>query len=217
MLDWTEIMLRLGIATLAGGLIGLNRDLHGKPIGLKTLALVSLATAMLLVMVHSDDVKIVSDAGSRVIQGILTGIGFLGAGVIVHAGRHFRVRGLTSAACTWLAACIGIVCGLGQWRLVIVALVITFAVLTVGGRMERWLHNRLGGKDAAEQEPPSASSSDKYRNSRLFNRRVRTSLADRPRPCSWQSRAPSPWPCRNFPPHLCARFCGAGNPPTEIR
>ena len=100
MLDWTEITLRLGVATLAGGLIGLERDLHGKPIGLKTLGLVSLATAMLLVMVHSDEAKIVSDAGSRVIQGILTGIGFLGAGVIVHAGRHFRVRGLTSAACT---------------------------------------------------------------------------------------------------------------------
>jgi putative Mg2+ transporter-C (MgtC) family protein len=158
LLDWTEITLRLGVATLAGGLIGLNRDLHGKPIGLKTLALVSLATAMLLVMVHSDEVKIVSDAGSRVIQGILTGIGFLGAGVIVHAERHFRVRGLTSAACTWLAACIGIVCGLGQWRLVITALIITFTVLTVGSRAERWLHKRLGGKvDPAQQAPPASS------------------------------------------------------------
>jgi putative Mg2+ transporter-C (MgtC) family protein len=161
LLDWTEIILRLGIATLAGGLIGLNRDLHGKPIGLKTLGLVSLATAMLLVMVHSDEAKIVSDAGSRVMQGILTGIGFLGAGVIVHAGGHFGVRGLTSAACTWLAACIGIVCGLGQWRVVIIALVITFAVLTVGGRIERWLHERLGGTDEAEQESSRASSSDK--------------------------------------------------------
>ena len=161
MLDWTEIILRLGVATLAGGLIGLNRDLHGKPIGLKTLALVSLATAMLLVLVHSDEARIVSDAGSRVMQGILTGIGFLGAGVIVPAGRHFRVRGLTSAACTWLAACIGIVCGLGQWRLVTIALVITFAVLTVGGRFERWLHKKLGGMDETEQEPSPASSSDK--------------------------------------------------------
>ena len=157
--DWTEIILRLGVATLAGGLIGLNRDLHDKPIGLKTLGLVSLATSMLLVMVHSSDAKIVSDAGSRVIQGILTGIGFLGAGVIVHAGRHFRVRGLTSAASTWLAACIGIVCGLGQWRLVTIALVITFAILTVGGRTERWLHKRLGGEDkVAQQQPPSAPS-----------------------------------------------------------
>jgi putative Mg2+ transporter-C (MgtC) family protein len=161
LLDWSEITLRLGVAALAGSLIGLNRDLHGKPIGLKTLGLVSLATAMLLVMVHSDDVKIVSDAGSRVIQGILTGIGFLGAGVIVHAGRHFRVRGLTSAACTWLAACIGIVCGLGQWRLVTVALVVTFAILTIGGRMERWLHKKLGGEDEAAQESRAAASSDK--------------------------------------------------------
>lgn len=160
MLDWTEIILRLGVATLAGALIGLNRDLHGKPIGLKTLGLVSLATAMMLVPVHSDEVKIVSDAGSRVIQGILTGIGFLGAGVIVHAGRHFRVRGLTSAACTWLAACIGIVCGLGQWRLVAVALVITFAILTIGGRTERWLHNKLGGENETAHESPAAASSD---------------------------------------------------------
>jgi putative Mg2+ transporter-C (MgtC) family protein len=159
LLDWTEIILRLGVATLAGGLIGLNRDLHGKPIGLKTLALVSLATAMLLVPVHSTEARIVSDAASRVMQGILTGIGFLGAGVIVHAGRHFRVRGLTSAACTWLAACIGIVCGLGQWRLVTVALIMTFAVLTIGGRMERWLHKKLGGEDetAPPQHPPAAS------------------------------------------------------------
>ena len=153
-MDWSEIILRLGVATLAGGAIGLNRDLHGKPIGLKTLALVSLATSMLLVMVHSNDTKVISDAGSRVIQGILTGIGFLGAGVIVHAGRHFRVRGLTSAACTWLAACIGVVCGLGQWRLVTVALVITFAILTIGGRVERWLHNKLGGETEAAPKSP---------------------------------------------------------------
>jgi len=161
LLDWSEIILRLGVATLAGGLIGLNRDLHGKPIGLKTLALVSLATAMLLVPVHSTEARIVTDPGSRVMQGILTGIGFLGAGVIVHAGKHFRVRGLTSAACTWLAACIGIVCGLGQWRLVTVALVITFAILTIGGRLERWLHKTLGGEDEAAPQHPPAASPDK--------------------------------------------------------
>jgi putative Mg2+ transporter-C (MgtC) family protein len=160
LLDWSEIILRLGIATLAGGVIGLNRDLHGKPIGLKTLALVSLATAMLLVLVHTDEAKIVTDAGSRVMQGILTGIGFLGAGVIVHAGRHFRVRGLTSAACTWLAACIGIVCGLGQWRVVIIALFITFVVLTFGGPIERWLHRRLGGKEMSHKAPSPAALPD---------------------------------------------------------
>src|SRR6478609_3025050 len=101
--DWLEIVLRLGVATLAGGLIGLNRDLHGKPIGLRTLGLVGLATAMVvLISNQSVEVARISDATSRVIQGILTGIGFLGAGVILRSAHHFRVRGLTSAACTWL-------------------------------------------------------------------------------------------------------------------
>src|SRR5258706_16069674 len=125
LLDWPEIVLRLGVATLAGGLIGLDRDLHGKPIGLKTLGLVGLATAMVVVLADpSGDAAKISPEASRVIQGILTGIGFLGAGVIVRA-EHFRVRGLTSAACTWLTACVGIACGIGQWRIVVVALSIT--------------------------------------------------------------------------------------------
>ncbi len=88
MLDWPEIVLRLGVATLAGGLIGLDRDLHGKPIGLKTLGLVGLATAMVVMLALPEGgAAQISDATSRVIQGILTGIGFLGAGVIVR-GEH---------------------------------------------------------------------------------------------------------------------------------
>jgi putative Mg2+ transporter-C (MgtC) family protein len=150
-------VLRLGVATLAGGLIGLNRDLHGKPIGLKTLALVGLATAMVVVLADpSGDTTKISPEASRVIQGILTGIGFLGAGVIVRAEHHFRVRGLTSAACTWLTACVGIACGIGQWRIVVVALAITFGLLTVGHRLERWLHRVLGGRD--DQAPKSPAS-----------------------------------------------------------
>jgi putative Mg2+ transporter-C (MgtC) family protein len=159
--DWWEIVLRLGVATLAGGLIGLNRDLHGKPIGLKTLGLVGLATAMVVVLADpSGDAAKISPEASRVIQGILTGIGFLGAGVIVRA-EHFRVRGLTSAACTWLTACVGIACGVGQWRIVVVALAITFGLLTVGHRLERWLHRVLGGKDdPAPQSPASIAPVD---------------------------------------------------------
>src|SRR3954462_12289213 len=98
-----EFVLRRGAATVAGGLIGLNRDLHGKPIGLRTLALVGLATATVVVLAATFDNKF-PEATSRIIQGILTGIGFLGAGVIIHRGNRSRVRGLTSAACTWLTA-----------------------------------------------------------------------------------------------------------------
>jgi putative Mg2+ transporter-C (MgtC) family protein len=161
LLDWPEIVLRLGAATLAGGLIGLNRDLHGKPIGLKTLGLVGLATAMVVLLADPfwDGTKF-SDAASRMIQGILTGIGFLGAGVIVHAEHRKRVHGLTSAACTWFAACVGIACGVGQWRIVTVTMVIAFALLTVGHPLERWLHRTLGGKDAPS-EAPAVSPIDK--------------------------------------------------------
>lgn len=161
MLDGPEIVLRLGVATLAGGLIGLNRDLHGKPIGLKTLGLVGLATAMVVMLADpfGESAKL-SDAASRIIQGILTGIGFLGAGVIVHAEHHFRIRGLTSAACTWLSACVGIACGVGRWLIVaialVIALVIAFTLLSVGRRLEHWLHRSFGGKD--ELEPESAAS-----------------------------------------------------------
>jgi putative Mg2+ transporter-C (MgtC) family protein len=152
LLDWLEIALRLGVATVAGGLIGLNRDLHGKPIGLNTLGLVGLASAVVVVLAApSDDPAKISPETSRVIQGILTGIGFLGAGVIVRAEHHFRVRGLTTAACTWLTACFGIACGVGQWRIVAVALAMAFALLFVGHRLEHWLHRTLGGKDDAAE------------------------------------------------------------------
>jgi putative Mg2+ transporter-C (MgtC) family protein len=152
-IDWWEIALRLGVATLAGGAIGLNRDLHGKPIGLRTLAIVSLASAMVVTIADlSDNVPKLSDATSRVIQGILTGIGFLGAGVIMRTETHTRVRGLTSAACTFLTACIGIVCGAGQWRVIGIGLALAFIILMIGGPLERALHRLLGGKDIPHEK-----------------------------------------------------------------
>ena len=161
MLDWSEILLRLGVAALAGGALGLNRDLHGKPVGLRTLSLVGLATAMVIVLADPLGNGGFTDAGSRIIQGILTGIGFLGAGVIFHAEKHSRIHGLTSAACTWLTACVGIVCGAGQWRIVIVALAITFVILWIGGPVEKTIHRAFGGKpyhDEAVPDPADQSS-----------------------------------------------------------
>jgi putative Mg2+ transporter-C (MgtC) family protein len=99
-----------------------------------------------------------SDPASRIIQGILTGIGFLGAGVIIHRENRARVEGLTSAACTWLTACFGILCGAGHWRIVIVALGITFIVLIAGGRIERCFHRALGGKETSEQKSAGPAS-----------------------------------------------------------
>lgn len=160
-LDWPEILLRLGTATLAGSALGLNRDLHGKPIGLKTLGIVGLSTAtVVLLAVHFAEPGKITDAASRVIQGILTGIGFVGAGVIVHESEGFRVRGLTSAACTFLAACLGITCGAGEWKIVLVALALAFVLLTIGHRVERWLHRALGGEEDPNRAETKSRSQD---------------------------------------------------------
>lgn len=154
MLEWWDIVLRLGAATLASGAIGLNRDLHGKPIGLRTLGMVGLATSMVVLIANPEAIEAgrLSDATSRVIQGILTGIGFLGAGVIVHGDQH-KVKGLTSAACVWFTACIGVICGLGHWRLVCIALTIALLLLICGGPLERTLHRMFGGNPSDDIKP----------------------------------------------------------------
>jgi len=139
-MDIIEIVIRAGAAVLAGAALGLNRDLHGKPTGIRTLALVGLGSAVAVMAVSdSHDVSAVS----RVIQGILTGIGFLGAGVIIRNNEGRQIHGLTTAACAWLTACIGVTCGAGEWRIVLVSVVLAFLVLIVGGPLEKALHSRL--------------------------------------------------------------------------
>jgi putative Mg2+ transporter-C (MgtC) family protein len=147
-MDWIEIALRLSAATLIGGVLGLNRDLHGKPTGVRTLGLVGLGSAMVVVaVVNTGPGAADFSAASRIVQGILTGIGFLGAGVIVHGARTKRVHGLTTAACTWLTACLGTVCGFAHPPLIVIAGILTAAVLIFGGPIERWFHARLPPPD----------------------------------------------------------------------
>jgi putative Mg2+ transporter-C (MgtC) family protein len=154
--DYADIILRLGGATLIGAAIGLNRDLHGKPIGVRTLGLVGLASAiatLTVARIGGEGVDSV-DAESRVIQGVLTGIGFLGAGLIVRGNIENRVHGLTSAACAWATACLGLVCGLAAWPIVVTGVLLAFLLLIFGGPFERmcrrWL--RAPYKRAVERE-----------------------------------------------------------------
>jgi putative Mg2+ transporter-C (MgtC) family protein len=148
-MDSIEIALRLAAATLIGGALGLNRDLHGKPTGVRTLGLVGLSAAMIVVAVVNAAGAGAGDfnAASRIIQGILTGVGFLGAGVIVRGVGRERVHGLTTAACTWLTACLGTVCGFAHAPVVVIAVVLTAAVLIFGGSIERWFHARFPHTD----------------------------------------------------------------------
>ncbi len=151
MTDWLEIVMRLGSAALLGGAIGLNRDLHHKPSGLRTLSIVGLGSALAVLAVADD-----TAAASRIMQGLVTGIGFLGAGVILRDQSNGKVHGLTTAAAIWTTACLGAVCGLGAWRLVAVAGLIMAVILAVGGKVEKAVHRALDGEKG--QGPPPGGS-----------------------------------------------------------
>jgi putative Mg2+ transporter-C (MgtC) family protein len=137
-MDSVEIAIRLGFAALAGVALGLNRDLHGKPTGVRTLGLVGLAAALAVIAVGRD-----AGNASRVIQGIVTGIGFLGAGVIIRSEKGKHVHNLTTAACVWLTACAGAACGIGEWQLLLIGAPIVFVILMFGGLFEKWVHRLL--------------------------------------------------------------------------
>ncbi len=155
MTDLAEIILRLGGATLIGAAIGLNRDLHGKPIGVRTLGLVGLASAVAVLAVAPDGGAGADfNPASRVMQGVLTGIGFLGAGVIVRRDISMAVHGLTSAACAWTTACLGLVCGLAAWPIVATSVVLVFVLLVFGGPFERLSHRQF----AAYLDPPDGGA-----------------------------------------------------------
>lgn len=162
--DW-EIALRLLAAASVGGALGLNRDLHEKPAGLRTHALVSLgSTLVMLVSLRLTGSAAGSDpaAALRTVQGIITGIGFLGAGVILHDRVGRRVHGLTTAATLWISAGLGIACAAGEWATVLLATALIFAILIWGGPVEAALHRRLRRERAAASEscpPPSTPQS----------------------------------------------------------
>jgi putative Mg2+ transporter-C (MgtC) family protein len=146
-METAEIFVRLTVATLAGVALGLNRDLHGKPTGVRTLGLVGLASAMVVLAVsHGEQ----SNVG-RVIQGIVTGIGFLGAGVIVHNAMGKQVHGLTTAACVWLTACVGAACAVGDWTVIVLGAPLIAAVLLLGGRFEKWVHRNWPGAENPDE------------------------------------------------------------------
>lgn len=143
-----EMILRLGGATLAGAIVGLNRELTHKPAGLRTHALVSLGSAvMTLISVRLMFQSSVADDGAvlRTIQGIITGIGFIGGGVILRLPREQTVHGLTTAASIWIVAALGIACGLADWKIAGVATLLGVIILAAGRPLERKL---LGKKDS---------------------------------------------------------------------
>ncbi len=133
-----ELVLRLAAATLCGGLIGLERELHGKPVGLKTVTLVAVGTAVLtLVGVEVTLLPGANGGGDlgRVLQGMTAGLGMLGAGMFIHRDNNIRMA--TSGAGVWLAGAAAIACGLGLFLLAGIATGIALVILAGIGYAER--------------------------------------------------------------------------------
>ena len=151
-----EILLRLLAAFTCGAVIGLNREFHNKPAGFRTFALVSLGSAVAVIVIEQE-YGTGPDAVSRVIQGVLTGIGFLGAGVIFRRMAPAKVAGLTTAAAVWLTAGLGVAAGAGQYFVAFTAAALGLVLLLLGGPFERLLTGRKKKPDKPPQdlEPPT--------------------------------------------------------------
>jgi len=142
--EYLEIVFRLVAALAAGGLIGLERSHRGRPAGFRTHALVCLASSLLmLVTVYETHwfpdtytTRVILDP-TRIAQGIMTGIGFVGAGAIIKEG--FTVRGLTTAASIWVTAAIGILTGIGFYFAAVVGTLLALGTLS----LFRWIEARL--------------------------------------------------------------------------
>jgi putative Mg2+ transporter-C (MgtC) family protein len=148
-LPFLEVLLRLFMAFVCGAVIGLNREFHHKPAGFRTFALVSLGSAVVVIAMEGNEGS-GSDAMSRVIQGILTGIGFLGAGVIFRRQAPNKVSGLTTAAAVWLTAGLGVAAGMGQYGLALAATGIALVLLLLGGPFERLITGNPRNKNEPE-------------------------------------------------------------------
>ncbi len=155
------ILVKLLLAALAGAMLGIEREKHGRPAGLRTHLLVTLGSCLMMIVSEAFFLKYGDLPGTGVVRldpgraaaQIITGIGFLGAGVIIKEG--FTVRGLTTAACLWVAAGIGMAFGIGLFIAGTVAALLSLLALIVLKKLEpliqkdRYLHLRI----TANSEP----------------------------------------------------------------
>ncbi len=136
----TRLVLRLGMAALLGGLLGLERERSGKSAGIRTHMLVSMGAALFVLV--TQQAGVLETDVSRVVQGIVAGVGFLGAGAILKSRGGDQVKGLTTAAGIWLTAAIGMAAGLGQEVTALLSTVLAILVLSLESAFGR-LGNKL--------------------------------------------------------------------------
>jgi putative Mg2+ transporter-C (MgtC) family protein len=148
-----RITVRLIVAMIFGAVIGIQRERAGKPAGLRTHMLVALGAAVFVIA--SGEFGMNADSISRVIQGLVTGIGFLGAGAILKLYDKRAVEGLTTAAGIWMTAALGVAVGLGRFGLALVATLLAWMTLSVVRQMEHILN-----RGARKSEEDTISSEE---------------------------------------------------------
>ena len=140
--EWTNLVVKLSLSLLVGSLIGLNRQSENKPAGLRTHMLVTLgSTIFVMTSFPNNQGGVNHESMSRVIQGITTGVGFLGAGEIFRQSdvtqNNIKISGLTSAAAIWVSSALGVAIGAGLYPLALVSVLMTWITLSIIKQFER--------------------------------------------------------------------------------
>ena len=146
--QFTRVVLRLLVAVLLGALVGWERERHGSAAGLRTHMLVAVGAALFVLVPEQSGMD--ADALSRVLQGVIAGIGFLGAGAVLKLSEQEQIRGLTTAASIWATAAIGIAVGLGREATALLAALIVLMILSLVKRLERHIERRAAASKRAK-------------------------------------------------------------------
>ena len=144
-------LARIAAASALGAAIGLEREWNGHWAGLRTHTIVAIGAAIFVIggtTAHGQNI----DGPSRVIQGVASGIGFLGAGTILKLGDKMEIKGLTTASSIWLAAALGIAAGLAEYALAVASAAISLFVLCVLGPIEKAMETRHRQKNSEKKK-----------------------------------------------------------------
>lgn len=150
--EMARLSVRLVVAIVLGGILGLERTHRHKAAGMRTHMLVSMGAAVVVLVPQLTGMS--SADLSRIIQGTLTGIGFIGGGVILKLSEQHHIEGVTTAASIWLTATLGIAAGSGRIGLAVVVAILGIVVLTVFGRLEQWIIEKSESTPTPPSPPP---------------------------------------------------------------
>ncbi|MFZ4287408.1 MgtC/SapB family protein [Variovorax sp. HJSM1_2] len=141
----TRVMVRLLLAAILGGLLGIERESHGKAAGVRTHMLVAMGAALFVLV--SQQAGMPEADLSRVVQGVIAGVGFLGAGAILKLDGEEKVKGLTTAAGIWLTAAIGVAAGMGREATAVLSTLLALVVFALVPKLVSWME-KSGREDA---------------------------------------------------------------------